>query len=140
MTLTALDIILSGVFLFLVAIETLADHQQQAFQHRKHSEKVVEGDREVQDGFVQTGLWAYCRHPNFLCEILIWWVFAMVPLSRVGCGWSVVGAVCLTGLFTGSQDLTEQISASKYPEYRRYQERVPAYIPSVRMMTIKRRD
>eukprot|EP00116_Pleurobrachia_bachei_P006919 sb/3467181/ len=138
MTLTTMDTILAVVFLFLVVMETLADRQQQAFQHRKHSGQV--GDREVEDGFVQSGLWAYCRHPNFLCEILIWWVFAMVPLSRVRCGWSVVGAVCLTGLFTGSQDLTEQISASKYPEYRRYQETVPAFIPSVRMMTIKRRD
>ena len=40
-----------------------------------------------------------------------------------------IGALVLTALFIGSTRFTEQISISKYPEYRDYQARVSALVP-----------
>jgi protein-S-isoprenylcysteine O-methyltransferase Ste14 len=43
-----------------------------------------------------------------------------------------IGAIILTALFIGSARFTEDISVSKYPEYRDYQRRVSMMIPSWR--------
>lgn len=133
------DLFTALTFLALVAVETMADNQQQVFQNTKYKLIAEEVERygDYRAGFLRGGLFAYCRHPNYVCEVLLWWVFALFSLPRVGINWSLVGAANLTGLFTGSVDLTEQISSNKYPEYAEYQKQVPAYIPSLRMMTIK---
>ena len=136
---TAVDVLIGCAGFVLIALETVADNQQQCFQRRKYK-AISEGAEltgDLKAGFVKGGLFSYCRHPNFVSEVLIWWTFAMFPVSRLGIGWYFVGAVNLTALFCGSQDLTEQISAKKYPEYAEYQKRVPAYIPNLRMMSIK---
>lgn len=137
-SLTLLDLLTAGVHLGLVALETLSDRQQQEFQTRKYK-AIGEGAELSGDnaaGFVRSGLFAHCRHPNFVCEVLLWWVFGLFSVPRLGVNATLVGALNLTALFTGSVDITEQISSKKYPEYAEYQKNVPAYIPSVRMITI----
>jgi hypothetical protein len=73
----------------------------------------------LSNGFLETGLWAYSRHPNFFCEQAIWWVvYAFAVAADVGC-WNVTlaGPVLLTLLFRGSANFTESITAGKYPAY-----------------------
>lgn len=45
--------------------------------------------------------------------------------------WSAGGCVLLCLLFQASGWLTEEISMSKYPAYRKYRERVPLYVPRI---------
>jgi len=133
------DVLVALLYVGLVILETVSDLQQQAFQHKKYK-LIDEGAPLTGDykcGFLRSGLFAYCRHPNFVCEVALWWVFALFSLTRCGFNWTFVGAFNLTCLFTGSVDITEQISAKKYPEYKEYQKKVSAFIPSIRMMTIK---
>lgn len=133
------DALIGLLYMGLVVLETMSDAQQQVFQKEKYKQKGegVELKGDYKAGFLRSGLFKYCRHPNYVCEVLLWWVFALFSLSRLGFNWTFIGAANLTGLFTGSVDITEQISSKKYPEYVEYQRRVPAYIPSVRMINIK---
>jgi len=41
----------------------------------------------------------------------------------------MIGSLLLMLLFRGSADVSEGISASKYPEYKNYQKTVPIFIP-----------
>ena len=138
-TCSASDALIGLLYMGLVVLETMSDAQQQVFQKEKYKQKGdgVELKGDYKAGFLRSGLFKYCRHPNYVCEVLLWWVFALFSVSRLGFNWTFIGAANLTGLFTGSVDITEQISSKKYPEYEEYQRRVPAYIPSVRMINIK---
>lgn len=35
-------------------------------------------------GFIRTGLWKHSRHPNYACEILMWWGIALASVSALG--------------------------------------------------------
>lgn len=35
-------------------------------------------------GFIRTGLWKHDRHPNYACEILMWWGIGLASLSALG--------------------------------------------------------
>lgn len=46
--------------------------------------------------------------------------------------WSFIGALLLIVLFMGSSTMAEKISASKYPEYSSYCEKVNKFFPGKR--------
>ena len=127
-------IAIGGAALFLL-LETLADEQQWAFQTTKHNllkegKKLEELPAPFNKGFNTNGLWNYGRHPNYLGE-QGFWVFFYV--FSIGAGiaifnWSLIGAVLLILLFLGSSTLGEKISASKYPEYKKYTKSVARYL------------
>lgn len=86
---------------------------------------------DLDRGFVVSGLWTFCRHPNFACEQAIWFV-----LYQWSClitdqlyNWAGVGAVGYLALFQGSTWLTELITANKYPQYKEYQKRINRFVP-----------
>ena len=117
------DFLFGAAFLLLLIFETVADQQQWEFH-------LLKKDGKTTNGFLDTGLFAVSRHPNFFAEQAQWWVLA---------GWGIVtanghleyltGAIVLTALFLGSARFTEQISAGKYTEYKDYQRRVSMMIP-----------
>ena len=82
-------------------------------------------------GFLHTGLWARSRHPNYFAEQGIWIAFYFFSVAASGqwINWSVSGCLLLVILFRGSSSFSEEISAGKYPEYLRYQQAVPRFIP-----------
>jgi len=82
-------------------------------------------------GFITTGLFRYSRHPNFFCEISLWWSFYLFSVAATGVwlNWSLLGAVLLTLLFQGSTTFTERLSLAKYPDYARYQRSTSRLIP-----------
>ncbi len=122
------DASLTFAFLFFLALETVADQQQWNFHQHKKAEAAA--GRAVKPGFLSEGLFAISRHPNFFSEQAQWWVFAGFAIAASGVvDWTILGAVVLTGLFLGSTRFTEQITISKYPEYREYQKRVSALVP-----------
>ena len=86
------------------------------------------------DGFIQSGLWALSRHPNYYCEVTMWWCVWLFSLGAThDLTWSsAIGAVWLTVLFVpprASLDVTESISSRKYPKYAQYQDAVSRFLP-----------
>ncbi|WP_460772320.1 DUF1295 domain-containing protein [Microbacterium sp. GXF7504] len=128
----AWDAVLAVLFLGFLVGESVADQQQWDFHQAKRR-----AGGHLEPGFLTTGLFRYSRHPNFFFEQAQWWVlygFAAVAASAAGfwagvLNWSVVGAVLLTVLFTGSTIFTESISAGKYPAYAEYRRRTSMLVP-----------
>jgi steroid 5-alpha reductase family enzyme len=127
------DFLLAGLFLSLVAIETIADQQQWVYHREKQKARSTGGDlpEKYRKGFVHTGLWARMRHPNYAAEQAIWIVFYFFSVAATGVwiNWSVMGAILLVLLFWGSSNFSESISSGKYPQYEEYKERVPRFLP-----------
>ncbi|MCL2319041.1 MAG: DUF1295 domain-containing protein [Treponema sp.] len=120
----------------LLYFETTADQQQWNFHAAKKAS--AKGNNfpprysaDVKNGFLSQGLFALSRHPNYFGELGFWWTIWLAALSLGGdpvlSGF--FGPLMLTVLFVGSTIFTENISASKYPEYRNYKKRVSPVIP-----------
>jgi len=122
------DLALAALFFGLLVFETIADQQQWNFHQFKKTQKAA--GREVHPGFLDKGLWSVSRHPNFFAEQSQWWVVYLFSVASVGITtYTWVGAAVLTALFIGSTRFTEEISAGKYPEYKKYQKRVSMLVP-----------
>ena len=124
-----LDLLAAGLFVLLLVGETVADRQMWDFQQDK-KRRLAAGE-EVAEPFITTGLFRYCRHPNFSCEIGMWCVFYLfaVAASDHWLHWTALGCIALTAQFIPSMRMGESISAAKYPGYRDYQARTPALVP-----------
>jgi len=125
----ALDAAAAAGFLVFLAGEAVADEQQWRFQRDKRARRAR---GEVADGeFVTSGLFRWSRHPNFFCEMALWWSFSLFSLAA-GAGVAdvaMLGAPLLTLLFQASTALTERLSLEKYPEYAAYQARTSRILP-----------
>ena len=130
--LNGLDFLAAALFLLFLIVETVADEQMWAF-HQDKKRRIADGE-DVAQPFMNTGLFRYSRHPNYLCELGMWWVFYLFAVAASGewIHWTGAGFVALTALFVGSIRLSESISAQKYPSYRDYQASVPCIIPGLR--------
>ena len=127
------DYTAAGLMLFFIAYETLADIQQWNFQSNKWT-KIKAGDELTGDfkkGFLDKGLWAYSRHPNYFAEQAIWVSFYLFSVAAGGqwFNWSIAGCLLLIVLFQGSSNFSEEISAGKYPDYPEYQKKVSRFLP-----------
>jgi len=134
-TFELLDIIAALLFVVFLAGETIADNQQFQFQKEKYRRKdtgrkdLMTGD--YKRGFLTQGLFRYSRHPNFFCEQAMWVCIYLFTISTTKSWLHVSGLGCLQliFLFQGSTWLTEKITREKYPEYKKYQEKVSRLIP-----------
>lgn len=138
------DMIAGFGMLLLILLETLADNQQYSFQTEKYRQRAAK-EKLIGDyarGFCTSGWYAIVRKPNYLCEQSIWicyYLFSIAALYQVNgniihaniiVNAACIGPVLLILLFQGSGHLTEQITASKYPDYHKYKQQVPLYVPS----------
>lgn len=128
-----LDFIAGGLMLGFIIWEAIADRQQWVYQSQKWRaiEQGVELTEDQKRGFLNKGLWALSRHPNYFGEQAIWISFYLFSVAASGqwINWSLTGALLLVLLFQGSADFSEEISAGKYPEYKSYQKKVSKFIP-----------
>ncbi len=128
------DYIAAGLMLMFIGFETIADIQHLKFQSKKRA-KIKAGVElhEHKKGFLDTGLWAHSRHPNYFAEQAIWVCFYLfsVIASDEWINWSIAGCLLLIVLFQGSSNLSEELSSGKYNEYASYQKRVPRFIPII---------
>lgn len=122
-----------------MVFEYFADGQQWNYHAAKHqyqkTARVPTGwtRSQMDRGFNTTGLWKYSRHPNFAAEQAIWillYAWSCVQ-SHTTWNWTCVGVINYVMIFQGSTPLTECVSASKYPEYKLYQERVGRFFPAL---------
>ncbi|CAK0858679.1 unnamed protein product [Prorocentrum cordatum] len=106
-----------------------------AFQQDKYRRKAAgEELGPYARGFLDSGLWGLSRHPNYFCEVSMWWAFYVFGVAATGSwlNWTIWGPVFLSMLFLvpqGSLDVTEMLSSSKYPAYAEYQLRVSRFVP-----------
>ena len=128
-----LDFAAVVVFLALLAFESIADAQMWRFQQNK--KRLVQEGVEVERPFMDSGLFRFCRHPSYFCEMGMWVTFYAFAVSASGqfWHWTGLGCVLLILVFQGSTRLAEQISSEKYPAYSKYQASVPKLIPFTRL-------
>ncbi len=89
--------------------------------------------RELDRGFVTSGLWAWSRHPNFAAEQTFWVLLYQWSCFLTGSfvNWSGIGALGYLALFQASTWFTELVSRGKYPEYKEYQAKVGKFLPKI---------
>lgn len=79
---------------------------------------------------MQTGLWAYTRHPNYFGEVTQWWGLWLIALS-VPNGWfGVIGPMTITFLIlkvSGIPMLEKKMETK--PEFAAYKRRVSMFFP-----------
>ena len=103
-----------------ILCEAVADRQMDAFQAARRAKRI---DAVV----VETGLWAWSRHPNYLGELGWWWGVWLFGAAEAP-PWVLAGPVSITLLFCGvSVELLEARQRdNKGDAYARYASRVPA--------------
>lgn len=120
--------LLVGAALWAVgmALETIADAQKSAFN----------ADPNNRGRFITTGLWAWCRHPNYLGEITLWTGIAVIAWPVLQ-GWQLLTLISplfvavLLRYISGIRML-EHRGRKRWgndPEYWSYRERTPMLLP-----------
>ena len=73
-----------GAFIFVLGfiVEIIADNQKTKFRK----------DPANKDKFIDSGLWSYSRHPNYLGEITLWLGVSIMSLSSLN-GWQLITLV-----------------------------------------------
>jgi steroid 5-alpha reductase family enzyme len=80
---------------------------------------------------ITSGLWHYCRHPNYLGEIATWWGLAIFAIAS-GCQnwWTLSGPVAITLMFLfASIPLIEKRHLVRRKGYADYISRTPMLLP-----------
>ncbi len=105
------------------------------WRFQQNKKRQVEEGVEVKRPFMDSGLFRFCRHPNYFCEMGMWLTFYLFAISASAqfWHWTGLGSVLLILLFQGSTRLGEKISSEKYPAYSKYQATVPRFIPFTRL-------
>lgn len=142
-SLSLIDAVATVGMMSCIILATIADNQQWSFQCRKarwlslspedrKKQRMPATFPQATDGFRQTGLFAWSRHPNYFGEIAGWWFFYLfsVAASNRVINWTLVGPIAYTLIFQITTPLAEHISSAKYPTYRDYQKCVSRIIPS----------
>lgn len=80
---------------------------------------------------LDTGLWAYTRHPNYFGETLMWWALFLIAFQVPGGLWSIVSPLLLTFLLlrVSGVRLTEATMGKSYSDLDRYKQRVSPFFP-----------
>ena len=107
-----------------ILLEATADRQLRRFRLSGPSPEAI----------LETGVWAYCRHPNYLGEIGLWWGLALFGLAaEPSAWWATGGAIVITLLFRFiSLSLIDTRMLARRPDYKARMETVPALIPRLR--------
>ena len=110
------------MFIFGFAVEVLADNQKPAFRSIP----------ENKDQFINAGLWARSRHPNYFFEWLHWWTYLCLawgsPLWWIAAAGVVVMLLFLTKI-TGIPTVEAQAVRSRGDAYREYQRTTSGFFP-----------
>lgn len=120
--LNAWDVLAFTVTAAAIAIEALADEQLRRFRLRT--------DR-TPDEIMESGLWAWSRHPNYFGEMLFWWgLFLFALAAAPGYAWTGLGAAAITTMFNVvSLRLLETRMLERRPHYAARVRSVPAFFP-----------
>ncbi|MBK7304504.1 MAG: DUF1295 domain-containing protein [Saprospiraceae bacterium] len=79
---------------------------------------------------MQSGLWAYTRHPNYFGEVTLWWGVWLMAVSAPNVWFTVIGPLTITILIlkVSGIPLLEKKMAEN-PEFAEYKRRVSGFLP-----------
>jgi steroid 5-alpha reductase family enzyme len=105
-------------------VEALADHQKSEYARQ---------DKETRPDVLDTGLWGWSRHPNYLGDSLVWDGAWLTAAASAPGGWTVPAPALMSYLlmFATGARRTERRMEDR-AGYRDYQKRVPFFIPHSR--------
>ncbi|WP_420632388.1 DUF1295 domain-containing protein [Candidatus Leptofilum sp.] len=119
-----------GTLIWLIgfAIEVVADNQKSRFR----------ADPANKGKFINTGLWAKSRHPNYFGEIVLWLGVAIVAVPVLQ-GWqwvALISPLFVTLLLTrvSGVPMLERRADEKWggqPDYEQYKKETPVLIPKL---------
>ena len=115
-----------SIWILGFGIETIADNQKTVFNTEPNN----------QGKWIDSGLWSYSRHPNYLGEILLWTGIAFFGIScftgleRVAWISPIFIYILLTKV--SGTPILDKRALEKWgddPEYQKYRDNTPALIP-----------
>ena len=114
------DTVGSLLMLIGLVIESVADQQMATYKAQK----------TTQLGVLNTGLWRYSRHPNYLGEFCIWWGFYLMAACNGG-AWTILSPLLMSVLLikVSGVELLEKDIAYRLPGYQAYIESTPSFFP-----------
>jgi steroid 5-alpha reductase family enzyme len=127
---TILDVLGVALWGFGFLFEAVADWQLQRFKKNPATSGNV----------MRSGLWSVSRHPNYFGEAVLWWGLALLALP--GGGWlSFLGPLMITFLLlkVSGVSMLDTAMVERRPNYADYIATTPAFVPSLRLLRIKRR-
>lgn len=116
------------IWIFGFGFEVIADNQKNTFR----------ANPENKGKFIQTGLWAKSRHPNYFGEIVLWIGVAIIALPVLR-GWqwvAMISPLFVTFLLTrvSGVPMLERSADKKWggqEDYETYKENTPVLIPKL---------
>lgn len=123
-----------GVWLLGLVLETTADYQKCAFRM----------DARHNNQWMANGLYAYCRFPNYLGEIMVWTGIWMVSAAHLSYFHALVALtsplfIAFLLLKVSGVPLLEQSYQKRFgnnPKFQNYVTRTPLLIPRCRLFRI----
>ena len=117
----ALDFAALVVTAAAIVIEATADWQLRVFLRSRSDPEAV----------LAKGLWAYCRHPNYLGEVLFWWgLYLFGVAAEPAWAWSAVGPLSITLLFVlVSVPWMDRRLLLRHPAWAQAMKSLPALLP-----------
>jgi len=81
---------------------------------------------------LDTGLWAWTRHPNYFGESLIWWGMGLIATSQ-GFWFGLISPMVMTWLLVkiSGVKMTEEKLRKEKPAYSSYILKVPSFFPKM---------
>jgi len=108
------------LFVFGFGWEIIADAQLARFLNNKANAGSV----------LNTGVWRYCRHPNYFGEFCLWWGLWLFALAA-GAWWTIAGPLLLSFflLKVSGVVMLEQDISERRPAYQDYIRNTSAFFP-----------
>jgi steroid 5-alpha reductase family enzyme len=117
-----------GLMIWIIGftIEAVADAQKQAFR----------ADPANKGRYIDSGLWAWSRHPNYFGEITLWVGVALIALPALA-GWQLVTLISPLFVYflltrVSGIPMLEASADERWgeePDYQAYKERTPVLFP-----------
>ena len=112
-----------GMTLFVLGflMEALADAQLAAFKRNPANEGKV----------LDTGLWAWSRHPNYFGNTVLWWGLFLIAVADTQNWWTIISPILMTWLIlrVSGVSLLERGLRKRRAGYDAYAARTSAFIP-----------
>jgi steroid 5-alpha reductase family enzyme len=119
--LNALDLAATAMIATGILFEAVADTQLTRFR----------ADPDNRGRVLDSGVWAWSRHPNYFGDFLIWWGFFVLGIAASGPWWTILGPIAMSALlihYSGA-GLMEDTIKHRRPGYADYVRRTSIFVP-----------